>query len=168
MSATRYFLPEFDQEMATTRRVLERVPEDKLAWKPHAKSMTLGQLASHVAQLPDWMAYTFDQDEFNFRPADGPAYAPADCKTNVDLLDLFDRSVAKARQAIGRAEEDSLDKPWTLKGGDKTIFTLPRWSVFRSWGINHVVHHRAQLSVYLRLLDVPVPSIYGPSADEQR
>lgn len=167
MTATSYYIPEFDQEMATTRRVLERVPDDKLDWKPHTKSMSLGQLASHVAQLPDWMAYTFDSDGFNFRPAEGPAYAMANCRTNVELLETFDRNVAKARQAISRATDDSLDEPWTLKGGEMTMFTLPRWTVFRSWGINHVVHHRAQLSVYLRLLDVPVPGIYGPSADER-
>lgn len=167
MSATRYFLPEFDQEMATTRRVLERVPDDKLDWKPHARSMSLGQLASHVAQLPEWMTYTFDTDEFDFRPTDGPAWALADCKTSRELLDLFDGSVTAARRSIGRAGEDSLDAPWTLKGGEQTIFTLPRWTVFRTWGMNHIIHHRAQLSVYLRLLEVPVPGIYGPTADEQ-
>ncbi|MGI8617975.1 MAG: DinB family protein [Gemmatimonadaceae bacterium] len=166
-SATRYFLPEFDQEMATTRRVLERVPADKPAWKPHAKSMTLGQLSSHVAQLPDWVAYIFGADEFDFRPPDGPAFAQADCKTSQELLDLFDRSVATARKAIGGARSESLDDMWTLKAGAHTIFSSPRWSVFRGFGMNHMIHHRAQLSVYLRLLGVPVPGIYGPSADEQ-
>lgn len=167
MSSTRYYLPEFEQEMATTRRVLERVPADKLDWKPHAKSMSLGQLASHVAQLPDWMSNILEADEFDFRPPDRPAYAQADCKSSQELLDLFDRSVATARKAVGAAREDSLDTPWTLKAGDFTIFTAPRWSVFRGFGMNHIVHHRAQLSVYLRLLDVPVPGIYGPTADER-
>jgi len=167
MSATKYFLPEFDQEMATTRRVLERVPADKLDWKPHAKSMSLGQLASHVAQLPDWVSYIFTADEFDFRPPDRPAYKGADCKTSQELLDLFDRSVATAREAISGAREQSLDTPWTLKAGDYTAFTAPRWRVFRGFGMNHIIHHRAQLSVYLRLLDVPVPPIYGPTADEQ-
>ncbi|HUG06967.1 MAG TPA: DinB family protein [Candidatus Limnocylindria bacterium] len=167
MNATRYYLPEFDQEMATTHRVLERVPEDKLDWKPHAKSMSLGQLASHVAQLPDWVSNIFSADEFDFRPPDGPAYAQADCKTSQELLALFDRSVLTARKAIAAATEAGLDAPWTLKAGDFTAFTAPRWSVFRGFGMNHIVHHRAQLSVYLRLLDVPVPVIYGPTADEQ-
>jgi len=167
MDATRYFLPEFDQEMATTRRVLERVPADKLDWKPHSKSMSLGQLASHVAQLPDWASNIFRADEFDFRPPGRPAFKMADCKTSEELLDLFDRSVATARKAIADVKEESLDTPWTLKAGDFTAFTAPRWSAFRGFGMNHVIHHRAQLAVYLRLLDVPVPSIYGPTADEQ-
>lgn len=167
MNATRYFLPEFDQEMGTTRRVLERVPADKLDWKPHSKSMSLGQLASHVAQLPDWLSNIFGADEFDFRPPGGPAFKMADCKTAEELLDLFDRSVATASKAIGSAREESLDTPWTLKAGDFTIFTSPRWIAFRGFGMNHIIHHRAQLAVYLRLLDVPVPSIYGPTADEQ-
>ena len=166
MSPTRYYLPEFDQEMATTRRVLERVPEDKLDWKPHAKSMSLGQLASHVAQLPDWVSNIFTADEFDFRPPDAPPFKGADCKTNRELLDLFDRSLAIARKAIGGAREESLETAWTLKAGPHTIFSSPRWNVYRGFGMNHMVHHRAQLSVYLRLLDVPVPSIYGPTADE--
>ncbi|HUR91963.1 MAG TPA: DinB family protein [Gemmatimonadaceae bacterium] len=166
MSATRYYLPEFDQEMATTRRVLARVPEDKLDWKPHAKSMSLGQLASHVAQMADWASNIFTRDEFDFRPPDGPAFKGADCKSTRDLLELFDKSVATARTAITGAKEETLDKTWTLKAGPHTIFSAPRWSVYRGFGINHIIHHRAQLSVYLRLLDVPVPSIYGPTADE--
>ncbi|MCR4339692.1 MAG: DinB family protein [Gemmatimonadaceae bacterium] len=167
MDATRYYLPEFDQEMATTRRVLERVPADKLDWKPHQKSMTLGQLASHVAQLPSWVSNIFAVDEFDFRPPDGPAFAMADCKSGEELLALFDRSVLTARKAIAAATEAGLDTPWTLKAGLHTIFSAPRWSVFRGFGMNHMIHHRAQLSVYLRLLDVPVPVIYGPTADEQ-
>lgn len=167
MDATRYYLPEFDQEMATTRKLLARVPEDRLDWKPHPKSMSLGQLASHVAQLPDWSANIFGSDEFDFRPPDAPAFVMADCKSNKELLDLFDESVAKAREAVAAAQEDSLDKTWTLKAGPHTIFSAPRWSVYRGFGLNHIIHHRAQLSVYLRLLDVPVPGIYGPSADER-
>lgn len=167
MNATRYYLPEFDQEMATTRRVLERVPDDKLNWKPHSKSMSLRQLSSHVAQLPQWIASIFGADEFDFRPPNGPAFENASCNSSKELLDLFDRSVAVARQAIAGARDDSLDTPWTLKAGGQTIFAFPRWSVYRGFGMNHMIHHRAQLSVYLRLLDVPVPGIYGPSADEQ-
>lgn len=167
MNATRYYLPEFDQEMATTRRVLDRVPADKLDWKPHARSMSLGQLASHVAQLPDWVSNIFSADEFDFHPPGGPAFESADCKSRDELLALFDQSVAKARTAIAAADEAGLDAPWTLKVGPQTIFSAPRWSVFRGFGMNHMIHHRAQLSVYLRLLDVPVPGIYGPTADEQ-
>ncbi len=166
MTATQYYVPEFDQEMATTRRVLARVPEDKLDWKPHPKSMSLGQLASHVAQLPDWASNIFRADEFDFRPPDAPPFKGADCKSNKELLDLFDKSVATAREAIAGAREDALDSAWTLRAGPHTIFSAPRWSVWRGFGMNHMVHHRAQLAVYLRLLDVPVPGIYGPSADE--
>lgn len=166
MSATKYYLPEFDQEMAITRRVLDRVPEDKLDWKPHPRSMSLGQLASHIAELPAWASNIFTADEFDFRPPGRPAFKSADCKSRQELLDLFDRSVATARNAIATVREDSLETPWTLKAGDYTAFTNPRWRVWRGFGMNHLVHHRAQLSVYLRLLDVPVPGIYGPSADE--
>lgn len=166
MNATRYYLPEFDQEMAVTRRVLERVPDDKLGWKPHTKSMSLGQLASHVAQLPDWLSNIITADGFDFRPPDAPPYAAADCKSTRELLDTFDRSVATARKAITGIRDESLDDSWTLQAGEYKIFTSPRWSVYRGFGINHIIHHRAQLAVYLRLLDVPVPGIYGPSADE--
>lgn len=167
MTATQYYLPEFDHEMATTRRVLERVPDDKLDWKPHPRSMSLGQLASHVAQLPDWASNIFTADEFDFRPPGRPAFKMADCRSRQELVDLFDRSVATARETIKAAREDSLETPWTLRAGDFTVFTDPRWRVWRGFGMNHMVHHRAQLAVYLRLLDVPVPGIYGPSADEK-
>jgi len=165
MSATQYLAPEFELEMQSTRRVLERVPEDKLAWQPHPKSYTLGQLASHVAQLPDWLSTIFAGDEFNFRPEGGPVYRMAKCESRRELLDLFDASVAKAKAAMAAASDETYEVPWTLRGGDKVFFTLPRWQVYRSWGMNHMVHHRAQLGVYLRLLDVPVPGTYGPSAD---
>lgn len=167
MSATNYFLPEFDQEMANARRALERVPDDKLDWKPHPKSMSLGQLASHIAQLPAWTASIFEADEFDFRPPDGPAFAMADCKSTPELLKLFDESIAKARAAVAGASDDRLDSPWTLKAGAYTIITAPRFAVYRGFGMNHMIHHRAQLAVYLRLLDVPVPGMYGPTADEQ-
>jgi uncharacterized damage-inducible protein DinB len=165
MSATQYLAPEFELEMKSTRRVLERVPEDRLGWQPHPKSYTLGQLASHVAQLPDWLSTIFAGDEFNFRPEGGPAYPAAKCGSSRELLDLFDRSVEKARASLAEARDDMLDLPWTLRAGGNVFFTLPRWQVYRTWGINHLVHHRAQLGVYLRLLDVPVPGTYGPSAD---
>lgn len=165
MSATQYLVPEFDQEMRITRRLLERVPEDGLNWQPHPKSYTLGQLASHVAQLPDWISYIFSGDEFDFRPAGGPVYQSAKCGSRAELLDLFDRSVAKARTAMETARDETLDTEWSLKAGERTIMSRPRWAVYRGFGLNHLVHHRAQLGVYLRLLEVPVPESYGPSAD---
>ncbi|HEX6251969.1 MAG TPA: DinB family protein [Gemmatimonadaceae bacterium] len=165
MSSTRYLAPEFELEMQSTRRVLERVPEDRLAWQPHPKSYTLGQLASHVAQLPDWVSSMFTADGFNFRPEGGPAYRAAKCESRRELLELFDSGVQKMRSAIATARDDTQDELWTLRGGDVEFFTLPRWQVYRQWGMNHMVHHRAQLGVYLRLLDVPVPGTYGPSAD---
>jgi uncharacterized damage-inducible protein DinB len=159
-------LPEFDQEMATTRKFLERVPEDKASWKPHEKSMPLGRLAAHVAELPGWAATTLTQDSLDFNPPGGPGFTPAQMKSRQQLLELFDKSAAAARAAIASASDEDFMKPWSLLNGGKTIFTMPRGAVLRTFALSHVIHHRAQLGVYLRLNNVAVPSTYGPSADE--
>lgn len=161
-------LPEFDHEMATTRKVLERVPEGKPDYKPHEKSMTMDRLAGHVAELPGWAKETISQDSLDVRPAD-PAkqHVPLKMTSRKQLLDEFDKNVAKGRAAIAGASDEELMKPWSLIAGDKTVFTLAKVAVLRGFVMNHMIHHRAQLSVYLRLNNVPVPSIYGPSADEQ-
>ena len=160
-------LAEFDHEMETTRKTLERVPEGKPDWKPHEKSMTMGRLAGHVAELPTFAAMTIQQDSFNVRPAGGgPARQPLIMISRKQLLEEFDKNVAAARAAISSASDESLAKTWTLFAGDKKVFSLPRLGVLRGFCLNHIIHHRAQLGVYLRLNDVPVPSIYGPSADE--
>jgi uncharacterized damage-inducible protein DinB len=155
-------LPEYDHEMATTRRVLERVPEDRFAWKPHEKSMALGALATHVAQLPTWGTLTMNQSELDLT---GPS-VPPEIHTRADLLKAFDANVAGTRAALVGKTDAEMMAPWSLKRDGQVLFTMPKAAVMRSFVMNHVIHHRAQLAVYLRLNDVPVPSMYGPSADE--
>ena len=155
-------LPEFDHEISTTRKLIERRPDDRLAWKPHAKSMSLGALATHLANLPWWGEMTLAQSEFDTA---GVGTLP-EASSRAQILETLDRNAAATRALLQRRSDAELMAPWTLKRGDHTIFSLPRAGVWRSFVLNHLVHHRGQLSVYLRLLDVPVPSIYGPSADE--
>src|SRR5215469_16722456 len=160
-------LPEFDHEMAVTRKTLERVPEDKPDWKPHEKSMTMARLAGHVAELPSFVTIALQNDSFNVRPAAGaPQRQPLVMSSRKQLLDAFDSNVAGLRNSLSNASDETLMKSWSLLNGDKTIFTAPRIGVVRSFCLNHIIHHRAQLGVYLRLNNVPVPSVYGPSADE--
>jgi uncharacterized damage-inducible protein DinB len=155
-------LPEFDNEMANTRKSLERVPEDKFSFKPHAKSMALGALATHLSTINHWAEAIVGQDVFDVSTAPRPVEA----KTRAEVLSNFDQNLAMARKAIASCTDAQMVKPWTLKAGDHTVLTLPRVAVLRSFIMNHTIHHRAQLGVYLRLNDVAVPSIYGPSADE--
>jgi uncharacterized damage-inducible protein DinB len=156
-------LPEFDHEMATTRKVLERVPEEQMAWTPHVKSFTLGQLAQHVATIPMWGTMTLSASELDLAgPFDNP---PA--TSRAQLLKTFEDNAAKARSELTGKTDAELMAPWTLKRGADTIFSMPKVSVWRSFVMNHLVHHRAQLSVYLRMHNVPLPAMYGPSADEQ-
>ncbi|MES1243327.1 MAG: DinB family protein [Acidobacteriota bacterium] len=159
-------LPEYDHEMATTRKLLERVPEDKKDWQPHPKSMTLGRLSQHLATLPNWVNATMGQTELHMNPPGGPAYTPPEFESTASALATFDEHVKAGREAIAAAEDKDFMVPWTFKNAGHTIFTMPRVAVLRSFVTNHIIHHRGQLSVYLRLNDVPVPSIYGPSADE--
>lgn len=159
-------LPEFDQEMANTRKVLERVPEDKLTWKPHAKSFSMAALATHVAMIPGWGTFTLEGDSFDLG-APGVLEPPPPATSRKELLALFDRNVAAYRAALAAAADARLLAPWSLVKGSQNIFTMPRVAVLRSMIMNHLIHHRAQLGVYLRLNDVPVPGLYGPSADEQ-
>ena len=157
-------LPEFDQEAATTRRVLERIPDDKFSFKPHPKSMDMASLATHLCEMTGWAVDTITEDSFDlagFDPSTRRIVA-----SRAELLEKFDKSVAKARGALSAAEDAQLMQPWSLKSGDKVFFTMPKVAVLRSFVFNHCVHHRGQLSVYLRLNDIPVPAMYGPSADE--
>jgi uncharacterized damage-inducible protein DinB len=156
-------LPEFDHEMATTRKTLERIPEDKLSWAPHEKSMKLGRLAGHVAELPNFATMTITTDSIDL--ASG-GYQPMTATSQKQVLDAFDKAAANARAAIAGATDEELMQPWTLLYGGKTIFAMPRVAAVRAMMMSHMIHHRGQLSVYLRLNSVPVPSIYGPSADE--
>jgi len=159
-------LPEFDREIANTRKTLERVPEDRPDFRPHPKSMTLSRLAGHVAEMPMWAAMTLAQDEVEVNPPGGSPYAPFEMRSRADALRLFDENVGKARAALASTTDESMMKTWTLKNGGQTIFAMPRAVVMRSFVMNHMVHHRAQLGVYLRMNDVPVPALYGPTADE--
>ncbi|HME12222.1 MAG TPA: DinB family protein [Candidatus Acidoferrum sp.] len=167
MSFSQSLIPEFDHEMKTSRTLLERIPEDKLAWKPHEKSMTLGRLAGHIAELPGFVVSIIQLDELDFAPKEGgPPRKPTVAESRQHVLEVFDAKAAAARPVIASASDEHLAKVWKLSSGGKTIFAMPRAQAVRAMFMNHVVHHRGQLSVYLRLLDVPVPSIYGPSADE--
>jgi uncharacterized damage-inducible protein DinB len=161
MTIAETLLPEFDQEMATTRRVLERVPTDKGKWKPHPKSFALGHLAQLVAGMPGWITNAVRETQLDLSKYPGYSYEKTE-----DLVRAFDRHVAEARKAIAASKDSDYSVPWSLKHGERVIFSLPRGPVVRQH-INHLVHHRGQLTVYLRLVDVPVPSIYGPTADEQ-
>jgi uncharacterized damage-inducible protein DinB len=162
MAIADALLPEFDHEMTTTRKLLERVPEDKFDWKPHAKSFSLGALAMHVATLPVWGAETLNKSEIDVGNSQPPSAPPS----KTELLATFDTNVAATRAALTGKTDAELMGVWSLKRGGHTLFSMPKAVVWRSFVLNHLVHHRGQLSVYLRLLDVPVPSIYGPSADE--
>lgn len=160
-------LPEFDHEVANTRKVLERVPEGKPDYKPHEKSMALDRLAGHLAELPGWAKETILQDSIELGSND-PAkqQTPFKMTSRKQLLEEFDKRVAAGRAAIAGASDEEFMKPWSLVAGGKPVFTLPKIAVLRGFVMNHMIHHRAQLGVYLRLNNVPVPSIYGPSADE--
>jgi len=155
-------IPEFDHEMATTRKVLERVPEERFDWKPHEKSFSLGVLAKHVATLPTWGTETLSRSEIDLVGNNPPTSATS----KNELLTAFDKNVGDARAALAGKSDAELMAMWSLKRNGKTVFSMPKTTVLRSFVLNHLIHHRAQLTVYLRLLDIPVPSIYGPSADE--
>jgi uncharacterized damage-inducible protein DinB len=162
MALADALLPEFDREISITRRLLERVPDDRLRWQPHPKSMSLGGLATHLSNLPWWGEMTLTQSEFDTAGID----RQADATSRSQLLETFDRNASATRAALSGRSDAELMAPWALKNGSQTIFSMPKAAVWRSFVLSHLVHHRGQMSVYLRLLDVPVPSIYGPSADE--
>lgn len=164
MPLTDSLLPEFDQEMATTRRVLERVSDATLGFKPHEKSWSMGQLASHIANMIGWAEVTMNATEFDVMSV-SPEQANQTAKSKTELLSWFDVNVVKARAALSKSDADYA-VIWSLKAGGKTQFAMPRAVCVRSFVMNHVIHHRGQLSVYLRLNNIPVPAIYGPSADE--
>lgn len=157
-------LPEYDREMGTTRRLLERVPEAAFGFKPHERSMTLGNLTVHVAHLPTWVPNVMIFDSFDL--ASNPNTDTPQPHSATDLLTRFDNNVSMARALLAKATDGELAEPWTLKKGSQDLFTLPKLTMLRYFVLNHLIHHRGQLSVYLRLQDVPIPAIYGPSADE--
>ena len=162
MSIAESFLAEIDQEAAITKRVLDRVPGDKLSWKPHEKSMSLGQLALHTATIPGNVAGLVTPDRFELPSSfDQPS-----AEASEELVPALESSVATAKEYLGGLDDEAALSTWTLAKGDQEVMAAPRIGIVRSIMLNHWYHHRGQLSVYLRLLDIPVPSIYGPSADE--
>jgi uncharacterized damage-inducible protein DinB len=158
-------LPEFDHEMGTTRRLLERMPEADFSWKPHEKSMSLGHLAGHIVNIPHWCGAIFNFTVFDVTMA-GEDARPRAPESVAALLAEFDRKVLEARASLAARSDAEMMVPWTFKKGDHEVFTMPRASVVRSFILNHLIHHRGQFSVYLRMRNVPLPSIYGPTADE--
>ncbi len=166
MNIGQTMIPEFDMEMANTRKVLERIPDDKWNWKIHDKSNTVGWVANHLADIPAWVEMTICQDALDVEPVEGqPFQSPSETSTAA-VLALFDKNVATARQLLETVEDAKLFEPWSLLKQGQEIMTLPRLAVLRTWVLNHTIHHRAHLCVYLRVNDVPVPGLYGPSADD--
>lgn len=167
MTLSQILLPEFDHEMANTRRTIERVPGDRLGWSPHPKSMTLGRLAGHLAEFGVWTSKTCELDELDLAPPGGPGYRPRVYASTAEILEAFDANVAAGRAALAAASDEQLKGKWSLLSGGHTVFSMSRAAVLRGFVLSHCIHHRGQLTVYLRLLDVPVPALYGPSADER-
>jgi uncharacterized damage-inducible protein DinB len=166
MSIGQSLLPEFDHEMANTRKVLERIPEDKLGWKAHEKSNTIGWVGTHLANIPSWVEMALNQDSVDVAPPGGKPYRMPEAESVTAMLEAFDKNVAAGRAALAAVGDEQLSEPWSLLSGGATVFTMPRLAVLRSFVLNHSIHHRAHLCVYLRLNDAPVPALYGPSADE--
>ncbi|MFZ0390134.1 MAG: DinB family protein [Calditrichia bacterium] len=168
MELKEAFLQEFDQEMAKTRKMLKRVPDDKLEWKPRETMWSLGQLATHLANLPVWIASTISRESLDMHPEGEEPARVAPAKSRQEILDRFDENVRENRKSLEGAGEPHLMNSWSLLSGGKTLFTLPRLAVLRSFVLNHIIHHRGQLGVYLRMNDVAVPGMFGPSADEEK
>src|SRR4051812_27248114 len=168
MTLAQMLLPEFDQEMKSTRKLLACVPDDKLNFKPHDKSMALGRLAGHVAELPNWATHTIKLQTLDITPKPGEEFKAYAAPSQEDLLKTFDKNVAEAREAIVGASDEHLGKIWKLIFQGNDVIAMPRAVVLRSVVMNHLIHHRAQLGVYLRLNDIAIPGMYGPSADEGR
>ena len=166
MAISESLLPEYDQEIAGARRTLERVPADKFDWKPHPKSLSMISLAGHVAGLPSLATLTINRDDFDTAPGGEPMEQPPQPADTAELVATLDKTAGEARAALAGASDAELMRPWSMLTNGTILFTLPKVVVLRSFVMNHLIHHRAQLGVYLRMNDIPVPSLYGPSADE--
>jgi uncharacterized damage-inducible protein DinB len=165
MTVKDWLLPEFDHEIALTRLVLERTPEAHFEWKPHERSYSIGELATHLATLVRWGLSILEHDAHDV--AAEPSARPVAAATRAAMLELFDRHATAVRRALADAADGALQAPWSLRRGDHVLMTMPRFSAIRRFVLNHLVHHRGQMTVYLRLQDVPLPPIYGPTADER-
>jgi uncharacterized damage-inducible protein DinB len=166
MALAQALLPEFEHETATLRRVIERIPADRLDYRPHPKSFTLGDLANHLVTIPGWTVSTLTETELDFGLPEAQARQPKPSSTTEGLLRTLDAQVEAALGALTKTSDEDFHVVWSLKNNGEVLFAMPRIAVYRGFVMNHLIHHRAQVAVYLRLLDVPVPSIYGPSADE--
>lgn len=164
MASTKELLAELKNESVNTRKMLERVPSEKMHWRGHDKSMTIGRLAAHIAEIPEWISRVLDADDFDFASAQ---FVPTVKETTEELLQLFDEKLAGAYASLEKASDESLNNTWTVRRGEQVFYQLPKKVGLRNFAFNHLYHHRGQLSVYLRLLDIPVPGMYGPSADER-
>jgi uncharacterized damage-inducible protein DinB len=166
MSYAETILPEFDREMAKTRKVLERIPEDKLNWRAHPKSNTIGWNANHLTEIPGWVEGMLTKPSWDIAPTGGQGYQSPKHTTRQEILSIFDRNAASARKAIAAVKDEAMTQQWSLLQAGKPLFTMPRAVVIRNFVLNHLIHHRAILCVYLRLNDIPVPGMYDPSGDE--
>lgn len=164
MTIAQGFLEELKQEAESTRKLLERVPFEKSDWKPHEKSMPLNRLSSHVAENFEWIAMTIETEELDFKKQEYKPFIP---KSTEELIKFFDDCYAKGEKALTNCSDEEMMKNWTMRSGEEVYFTVPKMVMIRNFCINHMIHHRGQLTVYLRLLGVPLPGIYGPTADEQ-
>jgi uncharacterized damage-inducible protein DinB len=160
---TEAIIKELEHEAGQTRKMLQRVPMDQKDWKPHEKSMALGRLATHIAELPRWITMTLNTDELDLLH---PNWKTSKITTTEELVALHDESIREAVEALKKASDETMMNKWTLRRGEAVFFTMPRISVVRTMSMNHILHHRGQLSVFLRLLNIAVPGMYGPSADD--
>lgn len=167
MTIAESLLPEFDMEMAGTRKVLERVTDGILDWKAHSKSNSVGWVACHLAEIPGWVEGTLTQDDWDINPEGREPYQSPVRGSQQEILELFDTHVTAARERLAATPDEEFTKPWSLKSAGEVLFTMPKLGVIRTWVLNHTIHHRAHLCVYLRLNNLPVPALYGPSGDER-
>lgn len=163
MTLNEPLMMELQHEAESTRKMLERLPKEKLTWKPHEKSMSLGRLAMHLAEIPGWVNATLLADELDFSKMD---YKMVEATSSEEAVKMFDEKLASALDVLKNTEDATMMNMWTMRDGEKIYFTMPKIAVLRSFVYSHLIHHRGQMSVYLRLLDVPVPGSYGPSADD--
>jgi len=167
MSIAESILPEFEHEMAGTRKTIERAPDDKWGWKAHPKSNSIGWVVSHLAEIPGWVEPTLTGESWDIQPPGGEPYHTHQVANHQEALAIFDKNVAEAQRAIAATPDTEYYKNWSLLMNGEAVITMPRIGVIRAWVLNHTIHHRAILTVYLRLNDVPVPGLYGPSGDEE-
>lgn len=165
MRIAELLLLELQQESANTRKMIERIPTEKLDWQPHEKSMTIGRLATHIAELPIWFGRIISAPEFDFTTS---VFKPQKVETTSEIVTIFDKQMEEAKSILQSADDETMNRIFTLRRGEQVVLQLPRKVVLRTFAMNHVYHHRGQLSVYLRMLDIPVPGMYGPSADDKK